>query len=106
MTHFMSIDNTDVDEKNLSKLIELAPGDQHTVIHAIDSTKDKHTRQLNLTMPTSKAHTGGLDGELHLAIGAKVMLTVNFDLSDGLVNGARDTVEAIIYTTAINKVSL
>ena len=57
-------------------------------------------------MPTSKAHTGGLDGELHLAIGAKVMLTVNFDLRDGLVNGARDTVEAIIYTTAINKVSL
>ena len=37
-------------------------------------------------MPTSKAHTGGLDGELHLAIGAKAMLTVNFDLSDGLVN--------------------
>ena len=57
-------------------------------------------------MPTSKAHTWGLDGELHLAIGAKVMLTVNFDLRDGLVNGARDTVEAIIYTTAINKVSL
>ena len=49
-------------------------------------------------MPDSKAKTGGLVSELHLAIAAKVMLTVIVDVSDGLVNGARGTVQAIIIT--------
>ena len=49
-------------------------------------------------MPENKAKTGGLVGELHLAVCAKVILTVNVDVSDGLVNGARGTVQAIIKT--------
>ena len=49
-------------------------------------------------MPKSRANTGGLVSELHLAVEAKVMLTVNVDVSDGLVNGARGTVKAIIKT--------
>ena len=46
---------------------------------AIDNTKDKNTRQLNMTMPKSRANTGGLVSELHLAVEAKVM-TVNVDV--------------------------
>ena len=57
-----------------------------------------------MTMPKNKADTGGLVSELHLAVGAKVMLTVNIGVSDRLVNGARGTVEAIIKTG--NQVSL
>ena len=44
------------------------------VIKAIDKTKDKHTQLLCLKPSESKAETGGLVRELHLAVGAKVML--------------------------------
>ena len=67
---------------------QLAPTSEHVVITAIDHTKDKSTSQLNMTMHKNKADTGGLVSKLHLAVGAKVMLTVNIDVSDGLVNGA------------------
>ena len=53
------------------------PSDQQVTIVAIDNTKDKHTKQLDMTMPKSRSNTGGLISELHLAIGAKVMLTVD-----------------------------
>ena len=89
--------NAHVDDQNKLKLRELAPEQQHVVIKAIDNTKDKHTRLLNLKPSDNKADTG-LVSELHLAVGAKVMLTVNVDVSDGLVNGARGTIEDIIKT--------
>ena len=81
-----------IDEQNKLKLRELAPEEEHVVIN-----KDKHTQLLDLSMPENKAKTGGLVGELHLSIGAEVMLTVSV-VSDGLVNGARGTVQAIIKT--------
>ena len=88
--------NAHVDDQNKLKLKELAP-EQHVVIKAIDNTKDKHTQLLNLKPSDNKADTG-LVSELHLAVGAKVILTVNVDVSDGLVNGARGTIEDIIKT--------
>ena len=85
-----------VDQQSKLKLHELAPEREHEIIKSINSDKDKHTQLLNLSIPESnaksKAKTSGLVGELCLAVGAKVMLTVNVDVSDGLVNGARGTV--------------
>ena len=54
-----------MDEQNQLKLQELAPEREHEVIKSIDKDKDKdkHTQLLNLSMPESKAKTGGLVGE-------------------------------------------
>ena len=92
--------NKHVDKQNELKLHQLAPKDQQVIIKAIDQTKDKHTQLIDLRPSQNKAETGGLVSELHLAVGAKVTLTVNVDVSDGLVNGARGTVENIIKNSS------
>lgn len=74
----------------------------HAIIKSNDHDQDKHTQLLDITMPENRAKTGGLVSELHLAIGAKVMVTVNVDVSDGLVNGAGETVQAIIKTSDLS----
>ena len=70
--------------------------DQGTaVVHleARDSKKDKQTEQLsNIPIPGKRSDTGGLHSVLSVAVGARVMLTVNVDVSQGLSNGACGTV--------------
>ena len=90
--------NADVDIQNTKMLVLFVPKEQQVTIKAIDQAKDTHTSLINVTMPKSKANTGGLVQELHMAIGAKVMLVVNIDVSDGLVNGAIGAVSGILTT--------
>ncbi len=82
--------NAEVDVHNEQHLMQLQ-NDGLPIVHieAKDSKRDKQTEQVsNIPTPTKRAETGGLHTVLRLAVGARVMLTVNVDVSDGLSNGA------------------
>ena len=84
--------NVDVDERNSHMLNALVPESQQYTIKACDAIAGQ-TSHVDLSNVSEKrSETGGLHGVLKLAIGARVMLTTNIDVSDGLVNGARGTV--------------
>ena len=90
--------NKDVNEHNTKKLAEIASPDEQTIILATDDKTDS-TGIIDISkLPPSRSRTdtGGLETVLKLAIGARVMMTVNVDTSDGLVNGVMGTVKAII----------
>ena len=73
--------NVDVDSRNALMLGNLAPHSSQYTIKARDA------RAGPTTLSDKRSETGGLHGILKLAIGARVMLTTNVDVSDGLVNG-------------------
>jgi hypothetical protein len=90
--------NKDVDAHNRKKLNEIASEQQQIVIKAADDKYDSTGIVDVSKMHTSKSrsNTGGLETYLHVAIGARVMLTVNVDTADGLVNGVMGTIKAFI----------
>ena len=77
-------------EQMLDKINEMI----HT-IQAIDSKKDRNSG-IDIEFPEKSSETGGLETQLKVAVGCKVMLTYNIDVSDGLSNGATGTVSHII----------
>ena len=88
--------NVDVDERNSLMLNALAPENQQYSIKACDAVAGQ-TNHVNLSnLSDKRSETGGLHCVLKLAIGARVMLTTNVDVSDGLVNGARGEVVHIV----------
>ena len=88
--------NADVDRRNSFMLNSLAPEDQLYAIKASDAVAGQ-TRHIDLSRLSNKrSETGGLHGVLKLAIGARVMLTTNVDVADGLVNGARGEVVHVV----------
>ena len=73
-------------------LNNLAPKSQHYIIKASDAIVGQTTHICLSTLSDKRSETGSLHSVLKLAIGARVMLTANTDVFDGLVNGARGEV--------------
>ena len=88
--------NADVDEHNDSMLKRIPSTVRRYAVKASDAVTSQ-TKHINLTSLSGKrTETGGLHSILNIAVGARVMLTTNVDVSDGLVNGARGEVVHIV----------
>ena len=89
--------NVAVNSHNKKKLNTIASKDQQITIHSFEDGKDS-TGLIDLTKMNkqkTRNETGGLERELIVAVGARVMMTMNVDTADGLVNGVTGEVVAI-----------
>lgn len=71
---------------------------------AIDSSMDIQTNHLQHTIEDNDrpiSDTANLETHLQICVGARVMITCNIDVSDGLVNGATGYVSHIITARGI-----
>ena len=64
--------------------------------HACDTKKDTLTQLVDIILPEKPCDTGNLQKDLHLKVGAHVMITTNIDVADGLTNGAMGFVTNLI----------
>ncbi|KAK7878952.1 hypothetical protein WMY93_034202, partial [Mugilogobius chulae] len=74
--------------------------DDIITINADDYKKDARTGTMELQARPCKEEFNGLAAKLELAIGARVMLTRNIDLSQGLVNGAFAKLATLVCSPA------
>jgi hypothetical protein len=98
--------NKDVDTRNKVMLNSIASEDQQYIIKSIDTISGQTSHIQLSKLSDKRSETGGLHGTLTLAIGARVMLTANVDVKDGLVNGAIGEVVHIVTDSdnAVTKV--
>ena len=72
-------------------MLQSIPGETTTCI-AHDSKKDNITRLVDVNIPDKPSATGNLKKELNIKVGARVMITKNIDVSDGLNNGVMGSI--------------
>ena len=77
------------------KRITSLQGDKYECV-AFDSKKDHCTELTTIDVSLKPQKTGNLRKVLHVKVWARVMLTTNIDVSDGLTNGAVGNVKYVI----------
>ena len=77
------------------------PGEAEICV-AVDSQKDTSTNLAAINISDRPCDMGNLRHTLRLKVGAKVMLTTNVDVSDGLTNGTMGTVAHVVKDIAGN----
>ena len=73
---------------------------------ATDSKKDHCSEHANVTVPTNPHETGNLKKVLTVKINARVMMTTDIDVTDGLTNGAMDTGTNVLIDETTGKISI
>ena len=87
--------NEQMDEYNSTMLQKL--NTSKYTIKSSDITKDRDTRQVNLSLKGKKrAETGGITSNLTVAENAFIRLTSNIDVTDGLANRVRGIIQKLI----------
>ena len=82
--------------------MKLLPGKEFTNI-ATDSKKDDCTELANITMPTNPCQIGNVKNILTVKVNAKVIITTNTNVNDGLTNGAVGTVTNVVIDERTGK---
>ena len=85
--------------------LKFLPGREFTNI-ATASKKDDCTELANVTMPTNPCETGNLQNVLTVKTNARVMITTNIDVTDGLSNGAMGTVTNVVIEKTTGRISV
>ena len=78
-----------------SKMLEYIDSAVYTCL-VYDSKKDGHTNLVNVNSPANPHKTGSLLKVLNVNVGARIMLTTNTDVIDGLINGAKATIINVV----------
>ena len=87
-------ENTPVDGHNKKKLEEL-PGSLY-ILKAKDKYPTNVRKQdIDRVLARGRSETGGLDYEIHIKEGGRVMLTTNICIADRLINGQMGTIVRI-----------
>ena len=91
--------NEHCDEWNARRLA-LLPGTVSTSV-ASDGKKDDCAQLATVNMPERPRETGNLRKILQVKVGARVMITRNIDVSDGLTIGAMGFVSNIVMDLSL-----
>ena len=74
------------------------------VLRSVDQYSVQVTKQgIDRFLTKGRSETGGLDYEIHMKEGARVMLTTNVDIADKLINGQIGTTVRIAVDQITNK---